>query len=204
MLWKKRVKKYKQENRKLNIRCGMLLLGLACVLGGYAGMWTGETKEVSSIARQFKITPKEEALYLVSTEDMALEESETVSGNETGALTDEVAAVLAQVNQERAKIGLPELLWNAELAKAADVRAKEIEQTFSHVRPDGSDWWTVNDEVIYGENLARGYESADTVMAAWMESSEHKDNILYAAFQTIGIAVYESGGQWYWAQEFGY
>ena len=135
---------------------------------------------------------------------MAAYEPETVSGNETDMLTDEIKAVLARVNEARTAIGLPELLWNAELAKAADIRAKEIEQAFSHVRPDGSEWWTVNDEIIYGENIARGYPSADSVMEAWMESSEHKDNILYASFQTIGVALYENNGRWYWVQEFGY
>lgn len=161
-------------------------------------------KEVSSSMRQIMIVPKEKAVYLVSAEDMAVYEPETVSGNETDMLTDEIKAVLEQVNEARAEIGLTELVWNGELAKAADIRAKEIEQIFSHVRPDGSEWWTVNDEVIYGENIARGYQNADSVMEAWMKSSEHKDNILYASFQTIGIALYESDGQWYWAQEFGY
>ncbi|MDE5597609.1 MAG: CAP domain-containing protein, partial [Lachnospiraceae bacterium] len=108
---------------------------------------------------------------------MAAYEPATVSGNETDMLTDEIKEVLAQVNGARVESGLPELVWNGELAEAADIRAKEIEQIFSHVRPDGSEWWTVNDEVIYGENIARGYQNAESVMEAWMKSSEHKDNI---------------------------
>ena len=36
-------------------------------------------KEVSSSMRQFVIAPKEKAVYLVSTEDMAVYEPETVS-----------------------------------------------------------------------------------------------------------------------------
>lgn len=200
MLWEKRIGK----NRKLNRTCSILLLCLGCIAGVLAGIRTDAVKEVSSAIRQFVIAPKEKAVYLVSAEDMAIYEPETVSGNETDMLTDEIKDVLAQVNEARAEIGLPELVWNAELAKAADIRAEEIEQIFSHVRPDGSEWWTVNEEVIYGENIARGYQNADSVMEAWMRSSEHKDNILYASFQTIGIALYESNGQWYWAQEFGY
>ena len=170
-------KKRIEKKKKLNRTCGILLLCIVCILGVLAGM---------------------------RIDAMAAYEPETVSGNETGMLTDEVKTVLAQVNEARAEIGLTELVWNEELAKAADIRAKEIEQIFSHVRPDGSEWWTVNDEVIYGENIARGYQNADSVMEAWMKSSEHKDNILYASFQTIGIALYESNGQWYWVQVFGY
>lgn len=210
MLWKKRVKEFEPKSGKLNRVCGILLLGIVCTLIGYAGMQINAAKEVSSVIRQFVIASKEDALYLVSTQDTAVYEPETVSGNEAevedeaAVIADEVSAVFQQVNLARAEIGLTELVWDDELAQAADIRAKEIEQTFSHVRPDGSDWWTVNDEILYGENLARGYQNADSVMAAWMESSEHKDNILYAAFETIGIAFYENDGQWYWVQEFGY
>ncbi|MCM1038803.1 MAG: CAP domain-containing protein [Ruminococcus sp.] len=137
-----------------------------------------------------------------------LQEKKTVSGNTISALEIELAAELnkawEQVNQARKEIGLGELVWNEELADAAGIRAEEIYTTFSHTRPDGSEWWSVNEDIVYGENLARGYQSADSVMKAWLDSTEHKDNILYSGFTTIGIAVYEVDGKWYWVQEFGY
>ena len=116
----------------------------------------------------------------------------------------EANEVLAKVNQARLEIGLSELVWSDELAAAAEIRAQEIHQAFSHTRPDGSPWWTVDSENIYGENIAKGYQSADSVVEAWMESTDHKENILYSGFETIGIAVYNVDGKWYWAQEFGY
>lgn len=129
---------------------------------------------------------------------------QTVSGNAVGSLSLEAAEVLAQINRARVESGLSELVWSDELAAAAEVRAQEIHQSFSHTRPDGSPWWTVDSENIYGENIAKGYQSADSVVSAWMESSDHKENILYSGFETIGIAVYNVDGKWYWAQEFGY
>lgn len=183
---------------------GLLLLGMVVLLCVCGRKQTDVKQEVSSVVRQFAIGSDEDAIYIVSAADTVSYEQETVSGNSVDGLTDEVKAVLDQVNQARADIGLDELNWNEELAAAAAVRAQEIQQVFSHTRPDGSDWWTVNSELIYGENLARGYQSADSVMQAWMKSAEHKDNILYSGFQTIGIAVYKYDGRWYWAQEFGY
>lgn len=160
---------------------------------------------ISSVMRRFIIGTEEEAVYVVSaSEEVPVSEVETVSGNTLGGLSTEAGEVFTQVNQARAEIGLPELAWSDELAAAAEVRAQEIHQSFSHTRPDGSPWWTVNSEIIYGENIARGYQSADSVVTAWMESSDHKDNILYSGFQTIGVAVYNVDGKWYWAQEFGY
>ncbi len=160
---------------------------------------------ISSVMRRFIVGTEEEAIYVVSaSEEVPVSEMETVSGNTLGGLSTEAGEVFTQVNQARAEIGLPELAWSDELAAAAEVRAQEIHQSFSHTRPDGSPWWTVNSEIIYGENIARGYQSADSVVTAWMESSDHKDNILYSGFQTIGVAVYNVDGKWYWAQEFGY
>lgn len=188
--------------------------------------------EDSSVVRQFILEPEEEVIYLVSaseaagmkeevsaSEEISASEKDsvseqdseseekmqqTVSGNAFGSLSKEADEVFSRVNQARLEIGLSELSWSDELAAAAEVRAQEIHQTFSHTRPDGSPWWTVDSENIYGENIARGYQSAESVVTAWMESSDHKENILYSGFETIGIAVYNVDGKWYWAQEFGY
>lgn len=206
MLWKKCVK-----NNFIFLLAAFLSV---CAIAG-DGWKQGDTQQLtSSIRRVEEIAVEEEAAYDIATVAMAVRDKQTVSGNAAGtvsgnaaggnALAAEVTSVLEQVNRERKAIGLPELAWNDELAVAADVRAKEITVSFSHTRPDGSDWWTVNEKVVYGENLAKGYQSAEDVMKAWMESPEHKDNILYPGFREIGIAVYKSGGQWYWAQEFGY
>ncbi len=115
-----------------------------------------------------------------------------------------VTAAFNLVNTHRANAGLSALTWSDGLAQAAAVRANEITTSFSHTRPNGSDWWTVNSALQYGENLAKLYNSADTVTAAWMNSPTHKANILYGGFKTIGIAIYQGPNGWYWAQEFGY
>ncbi len=118
---------------------------------------------------------------------------------------DAATAALALVNTQRASAGLPALSWSNPLAQAAMVRAQEIVSVFSHTRPNGSDWWTVNSDLQYGENLAKLYNSADSVVAAWMNSPSHRQNIMAADFRTCGIAVYKTGdNKWYWAQEFGY
>ena len=120
-------------------------------------------------------------------------------------ITSAATSALALVNVQRANAGLAALQWSDGLAEAAMVRAQEIVGTFSHTRPNGSDWWTVNSNLQYGENLAKLYGSADSVVAAWMASPTHKANILDSGYKTCGISIYKTGdGQWYWAQEFGY
>lgn len=110
----------------------------------------------------------------------------------------------ALVNAYRVAYGLPEYVWNDQLEACAQVRANEISAVFSHNRPDGSDYYTVNSDLMWGENLAKGFNSADKLVAGWMNSPTHAANILDTEFVTCSIAVYEVGGKLYFAQEFGY
>ena len=113
-------------------------------------------------------------------------------------------AAFELANQQRTAAGLSALTWNSGLEQASAVRAVEASQSFSHTRPDGSDWWTVNSNLMYGENLAKGYDSADAAVQAWMASPTHKANIMDAEFTSGAIAIHVSNGQWFWAQEFGF
>ena len=113
------------------------------------------------------------------------------------------AEVIAKVNDIRVANGLNTLRYDASLEASADVRADELTARFSHTRPDGSDWYTVNPDLMYGENLADGYNTADAVVNAWMASPEHKANILKSDFTTVAASTTVKNGKTYWAQEFG-
>ena len=113
------------------------------------------------------------------------------------------AAVITKVNEIRVANGLNALRYDTELESDANVRANEITSKFSHTRPDGSDWYTVDEDLMYGENLAEGYNSADAVVNAWMASPEHKANILKSDFTSIAVSSTTKNGKTYWAQEFG-
>lgn len=112
---------------------------------------------------------------------------------------------LDEVNAERAANGLGSLKWDGNLEAAASVRSQECEISFSHTRPNGKAWNTVNSRVQGGENLAYGFNSADEAFDAWMNSPTHRENILWPDFNRCSIAIYEADdGTLYWAQEFGY
>ena len=113
------------------------------------------------------------------------------------------AEVIAKVNEIRVANGLNTLRYDASLEASAAVRADELTVRFSHTRPDGSDWYTVNPDLMYGENLADGYNTADAVVNAWMASPEHKANILKSDFTTVAVSTAVKNGKTYWAQEFG-
>jgi len=129
-----------------------------------------------------------------------------LAGELSGTPEAMVAAKAAfdQINEKRAAAGLGALVWNDGLEQASAVRAVEASQLWSHDRPNGTEYWTVNSALVYGENLAKGFSDASSAVNAWMNSPTHKDNILYGPFRTAAIAIQVVNGQWFWANEFGY
>lgn len=118
------------------------------------------------------------------------------------------AEVVALVNAERAKKGLPALGTLKTLTAAAEIRAPELAKLFEHTRPDNRDCFTALDEAhvsnvyLAGENIAAGSRTAEDVMQMWMNSPGHKSNILHKDFTHIGVACYKSGSSYYWVQMF--
>ena len=111
------------------------------------------------------------------------------------------------VNKERAANGLEPLEYDYELAEAAGVRAKELEQNLSHTRPDGTSCFTVLQEFgieywMCGENIAAGQRSAEQVMNGWMNSPGHRQNIM-SPYTHIGVGYYvDKNGRTNWVQLF--
>mgnify|MGYP000308078059 CR=1 FL=1 len=118
--------------------------------------------------------------------------------------------VVELVNQERTKAGLSAVTLDQNIASAALVRAKEIETSFSHTRPNGSKFSTALTEqgVTFkgaGENIAWGQKSPEAVIQAWMNSEGHRANILNKNFTKIGVGYYQNAaGRNFWTQLFTY
>jgi uncharacterized protein YkwD len=125
--------------------------------------------------------------------------------------------VLELTNAERAKEAeliekdLPPLIWNDELAEAGGVHCQDMidRDYFAHNTPEGA---TPGDRATaagyqwmwIGENIAAGYPTAEQVVEGWMNSPDHRENILRPQFTELGISVrFAANGRAYWAQEFG-
>lgn len=126
----------------------------------------------------------------------------------------EEAEVFRIVNEIRVSYGLKPYKWDANAYKAAKARCSEIEQKFSHLRPDGSNFKTIygysDDELWYkfcsvGENLGSGQPTAQRVVDSWMASTKgHRENILNPDFENLAVAfgTYNDAYKYYWVQEF--
>ncbi|MEK7557014.1 MAG: CAP domain-containing protein [Patescibacteria group bacterium] len=106
------------------------------------------------------------------------------------------AKIVELTNVERAKRGAGKLKVNSLLASAAQQKAQHMldKDYFAHISPDGVTPWFWMAKVGYkyemaGENLAIDFLEAEDVVAAWLASPSHRDNMLQAAYTDIGVAA---------------
>jgi uncharacterized protein YkwD len=129
------------------------------------------------------------------------------------------AAVVASslvdlANADRTQLGLPPLAVNSELQDAAQLKANDMAQNgyFAHTSPSGKDPWYWFEQAGYnfsyaGENLAVYFSDSNDVNTAWMNSPEHRANLLNPNYTEIGIAtaqgMYQGVETTFVVQEFG-
>ncbi len=114
------------------------------------------------------------------------------------------AQILQLVNQERSRVGLKRLSYYNPLEGYAQVRAREIVSKFAHTRPNGSSCFSaIKYSYSYGgENIAMGFDSAQDVMDAWMNSPGHRANILNANYTELGVGIHRTENCVFWVQLF--
>jgi uncharacterized protein YkwD len=117
--------------------------------------------------------------------------------------------VLALVNAERATAGCAPLTADDRLAAVARAHSADMRDRhfFSHTNPDGLDPFAraraAGIDYARAENIAYGQPDAAAVMAAWMNSAGHRQNILNCQLHTLGVGVAQGAGGPWWTQLFG-
>ncbi len=149
----------------------------------------GGSSDSVEVLSSVPVPDSEDCVYSLSTGEQV-----------TGHFDDSFAAdIMAAANACRSSAGLTSFRDDAVLAQAARVRAAEVAVSFSHIRPNGLEYYTVagtlssgyTDSPVYGENLAYGYDDAAGVLDAWMNSDlGHRENLERAAFETSAAAVF--------------
>jgi uncharacterized protein YkwD len=127
--------------------------------------------------------------------------------------TASLARVLELTNQERHKAGVPPLAVSSELSNAAQAYSVVLATSdcFAHTCgpvPDvaeragqaGYHGWTA-----IGENIGAGYPTPEAVVAGWMASPGHRQNLLSPSYREIGIGLATGGDRYgtFWTQDFG-
>ncbi|MDQ0245450.1 putative YkwD family protein [Bacillus fengqiuensis] len=118
--------------------------------------------------------------------------------------------VASLVNQERQKAGLQPLQLDTKLSDVAREKSKDMMNKgyFDHQSPTYGSPFDMMKQfgITYksaGENIAKGQQTPQEVMNAWMNSEGHRANILNGSFTHIGVGfVKDAQGTTYWTQMF--
>lgn len=130
--------------------------------------------------------------------------------------------VLLLVNQRRAAGAVcggttygpaPALVMNGSLRTAARAHSQDMaaQNYFSHTSLDGRSFSQRMSDAGYsgsprGENIAAGYGSPSAVVAGWMGSTGHCENIMNPAYRSAGVGyAFGAASQYgsYWTMNFG-
>lgn len=116
-----------------------------------------------------------------------------------GQTTITSSGLLSETNNKRLANGETSLSLNSQLESAAQAKANDMvsRDYWSHNTPDGKQPWTFIIAAGYtyqlaGENLAYGFDSSESVLTGWMNSPEHKANILNAGYKDVGFGIASS------------
>jgi uncharacterized protein YkwD len=127
--------------------------------------------------------------------------------DEITALEDEVTRL---TNRERIAANCEELRTDERLRTAARGHSQDMAANnyFDHNGLDGRSPFDRMRDAGHpdptGENIAHGYPTPAAVMAGWMGSDGHRENLLTCEHQTIGVGLaYGPDGRPYWTQDFG-
>jgi uncharacterized protein YkwD len=144
-----------------------------------------------------------------------------VPAGETGAArpvsspaTSTVAeSIVSQTNAERARLQLPAFERSAALMRAAQLHAGQMAafNRMAHDIPDAT-YPSITSRLeavgyrwrASAENVAVGYRTAEAVVAGWMASPGHRENIVSTQLTEMGAGVATAkNGRVYYAQVFG-
>ena len=207
------------ENQKGVVRMrfikGLLFTGIAALLVGYGVNRTAFNEKFPFLEHAGQTDLAEKIQVLTSPEGVDLLVAPFTRPEEIDYMLVE-DKIMVLLNDLRLEKGLLPLTKNETLKAAADYRAIETQTSFSHARPDGTDFYTIvlTDAYWYpyqtiGENLAMAtYFKDEEGMAeflfdGWVESEGHYANMVHPDFLEVGIGVHYDGEFLYAVQLFG-
>lgn len=133
-------------------------------------------------------------------------------GPVTPVMSAQQQSVIDLINAQRQTRGLAALRVNTKLNQAAVNHSLDMARNnfMSHSGSNGS---TLGQRVtasgyawgFVAENVAAGYDTPEEVVAAWMESSGHRANILSASATEVGVGVASNANSTYgiyWTLDF--
>lgn len=110
--------------------------------------------------------------------------------------------VVSASNAQRRAHGLPALTVTSCLQTLATNWANHLAATRTFTHQSLGPFLTTCHASSAGENIAMGNVTAADVVTMWMNSPEHRANLLSSSFTHVAVGAAQSGGNWYVVQDF--
>jgi uncharacterized protein YkwD len=183
-----------------------VLAGLAAVLA--VGQATAGTAAAAPLA------PARVSEVATASVPMRRAAGACVAGESWGVPRGDLAHKVARiVNEYRIRIGVRPLRLAPSLTRSATWKARHMAHFhyFGHSDPAPPVARSVPQRLSacgFGaqgsENIAYGYQTAASVVRAWLRSPSHRRNIEQPGWKYMGVGAAKSrGGNTFWAQNFG-
>ncbi|MET8985291.1 CAP domain-containing protein [Nonomuraea wenchangensis] len=130
-------------------------------------------------------------------------------GAEVALIPGLAGRVVTLTNAARARRGCGPLRVDAGLTRSARTHALEMARTgqLTHNSPGGDSPWDRMERAGYrygaAENIGAGYSTAEEAVRGWLDSPDHRRNILDCGLRAIGVGVASGPDGPWWTQDFG-
>ncbi|WP_436530420.1 CAP domain-containing protein [Actinoplanes sp. HUAS TT8] len=172
----------------------------------------GKPTEKPTPLTRIKAAPQKRSIDMAAAADPIAASRTTVTADSVSSSPSAPfqQQILALVNRFRAKSGCSPVTLDRRLIDAANGHAADMARRdyFRHESPNGEKAGErVSDTGyqwrLYGENIARGQGSPWEAMDGWMNSPEHRSNILDCKLNQMGVGLAIDGERTpYWVQDF--
>jgi uncharacterized protein YkwD len=119
------------------------------------------------------------------------------------------ARVVSLTNTARAEHGCRPLRVDSKLGRSAREHSLEMATSgmLAHNSPDGASPWDRMERAGYhwgaAENIGNGYSTPSEAVRGWLDSPDHRRNILDCSLKAIGVGVASGPDGPWWTQDFG-
>jgi uncharacterized protein YkwD len=130
-------------------------------------------------------------------------------GSSVAVIPGLASKVVSLTNDARAKHGCGPLRVDGGLMRSARTHSLEMARMgqLTHNSPDGASPWDRMERAGYrhgaAENIGAGYSTADEAVRGWLDSPDHRKNILDCRLKAIGVGVASGPNGPWWTQDFG-
>lgn len=115
-----------------------------------------------------------------------------------------VRKLLDLINEERVRAGRPKIKYSYDLDSYANIRAKELVKDFSHIRPDGTEFYSGTPyKSGVAEDIAAGYSNAENLFKSWKENPEYIKSITKPEYDKVAFGYFRDESnkhKYYWVQ----